>query len=284
MSNLTRRVLFAVIAAPLAIVAIYVGDAVLVTVLSTIAALGAWEYCRIARAAGADPLDGVAIVAAALVPLVVHAQRHGWLHWHVNGVAVAALAVLGLTIFVRGPGRRPLLSAATTVFGVAYVAMIAYVYTIRYHDYVVDAAGGTALVMLPILLTWATDIGAYAFGRMFGEKKLIPHVSPGKTVAGAVGGVVATVVLCWAYSRYVMLPLAHLGFTTGGVLIFGIVISVVAQIGDLAESLIKREAGIKDSSNIIPGHGGVLDRFDSMLFVLPVAAMLLRPLLSAARF
>jgi phosphatidate cytidylyltransferase len=111
---------------------------------------------------------------------------------------------------------------------------------------------------------------------------LIPDVSPGKTVAGAVGGIVATVILCWAYNAYVLLPYAHLAFRPVGTIIFALVVSVVAQIGDLAESLIKREAGVKDSSQIIPGHGGVLDRFDSMLFVMPVAVLLLGWLLNAA--
>lgn len=282
MSNLTRRVLFAVVAAPLAIVAIYLGDAVLATVLSVIAALGAWEYCRLARAAGADPFDAVTIVAAALIPILVHGERLNLVHLNVTHVAVAALAVLGAAVFFRGPTRQPLLSAATTVFGVAYVSMIAYVYEIRYHDYVVDAVGGTTLVMLPILLTWATDIGAFAFGRMLGEKKLIPDVSPGKTVAGAVGGMVATVIVCWVYNAYVLLPYAHLAFRPVGTIVFALVVSIVAQIGDLAESLIKREAGVKDSSQIIPGHGGVLDRFDSMLFVMPVAVLLLGWLLNTA--
>jgi phosphatidate cytidylyltransferase len=195
---------------------------------------------------------------------------------------IAALLLFASAIFLRGPERRPLFAVATTIFGVVYVSMVAYVYDIRYDDYVVDARGGTALVMLPILLTWATDIGAYAFGRVFGERKLFPSVSPGKTIAGAAGGIVLTVVVCGAYVQYILHPFAQLTFTPIGELFFALSVSIVAQVGDLAESLLKREAGVKDSSQVIPGHGGVLDRFDSLLFVLPVAAILLGNLLIPA--
>jgi phosphatidate cytidylyltransferase len=94
-------------------------------------------------------------------------------------------------------------------------------------------------------------------------------------VAGAVGGLVASMLVAWIYARSVLVPVASLGFTPWGALGFGMVISLAAQIGDLFESLLKREGGVKDSSRIIPGHGGILDRFDSLIFVLPVAYLLL---------
>ena len=94
-------------------------------------------------------------------------------------------------------------------------------------------------------------------------------------MAGAVGGLVASMVVAWLYARFVLVPVASLGFTPWGALGFGAVISLAAQIGDLFESLLKREGGVKDSSHIIPGHGGILDRFDSLIVVLPVAYLLL---------
>jgi phosphatidate cytidylyltransferase len=282
MSELAKRTAFAVVAAPLGILAIYVGDAVLATILSLIAALGAWEFCRIAKAAGAEPFEEIAIGAAALVPLLVLGVHNRKLSISITHVALAILVVFASAIFFRGPNRRPLLSSATTIFGVAYVAMLAYVFDLRYHDYIVSAAGGTALAVLPLVLTWATDIGGYMFGRAFGEKKLFPSVSPGKTIAGAVGGMVLAVVVCWIYVKFVLQPVAQLSFTPLGIVLFAVALSVTALIGDLAESLIKREASVKDSSTIIPGHGGILDRFDSMLFVLPVAALLLQHLLIPA--
>jgi len=134
---------------------------------------------------------------------------------------------------------------------------------------------GGALLVFPLVITWASDIGAYFVGRAIGGRKLIPSVSPGKTVAGAVGGLVASMLVAWLYAGAVLVPVASLGFSPWGALGFGAAISVAAQIGDLFESLLKREGGVKDSSRIIPGHGGVLDRFDSLIFVLPVAYLLL---------
>ena len=131
------------------------------------------------------------------------------------------------------------------------------------------------VVALPLALTWGTDIAAYFVGRAFGKRKLMPSVSPGKTVAGAIGGLVAAVLIALAWERLVLRPVAQLGMRPWNTILFGAVVSVAAQVGDLAESLLKREAGVKDSSHLIPGHGGVLDRFDSLLFVLPVAYLLL---------
>ena len=112
-------------------------------------------------------------------------------------------------------------------------------------------------------------------GRLVGRRKLIPSVSPGKTVEGAAGALVVTIAICWLYVTYALRPAAQLALAPWAVVIFGAAISVTAQVGDLAESLLKREAGVKDSSRIIPGHGGILDRLDSLLFVLPVAYLLL---------
>jgi phosphatidate cytidylyltransferase len=171
---------------------------------------------------------------------------------------------------------RPLTAVATTIFGALYTgATLSYGYLLRYHDYAVGAAAGTALLMLPVLLTWVQDTGAYAVGRTMGRHKLIPGVSPGKTVEGAVGGILITILASWLYTRYALVPLAQLALRARDIVLFGLLISIAAQVGDLAESLIKREAGVKDSSRIIPGHGGILDRFDSLLFVLPVAYLLL---------
>ena len=108
-----------------------------------------------------------------------------------------------------------------------------------------DVPSGGLLLLLPLLVTWASDIGAYACGRTFGRHKLIPSVSPGKTIEGAVGGLVASVLVAWLYSRFLLRPDAHLGFRWEpiGVIAFGALVSVAAQIGDLAESLMKREGG-----------------------------------------
>jgi len=278
-SELTRRVLFAVIAAPASIAIIYFGDWALAIVLSVLAALAAWELFRMARETGALPLEPAGIGLAALLPIAVHAQRLGIYTLSNTAIVTMVLLLFASTIWLRGPTGKPLSSVSITAFGVLYAGLFSYIYALRYHDYAVGAAAGTALVFLPVLLTWTTDVGAYAFGRTFGRKKLIPSISPGKTVEGAVGGLGLAIVICLLYVRFILMPYAQLGLTIQGAVLFAIVISVAAQTGDLAESLLKREAGVKDSSSIIPGHGGILDRFDSLLFVMPVAFLLLGRLL-----
>lgn len=279
MSELTRRIIFAVIAAPASIALIYLGDWALAIVLSVLAALAAWELFRIARETGALPLEPAGIALAALLPIAVHGQRLGVYTLSLTAIVAMMLVLFSSTIWLRGPSGKPLSSVAITVFGVMYAGLFSYVYALRYHDYAVGAGAGTVLVLLPVLLTWSTDVGAYTFGRTFGKRKLIPSVSPGKTVEGAVGGLGLTIVICLLYVRFILMPYAQLGLTFKGAVLFAIVVSVAAQTGDLAESLLKREAGIKDSSRIIPGHGGILDRFDSVLFVMPIAFLLLGRLL-----
>jgi phosphatidate cytidylyltransferase len=278
-SELTRRILFAVIAAPASVAIIYFGDWALAIVLSVLAGLAAWELFRMARETGALPLEPAGIGLAALLPIAVHAQRLGIYTLSSTAIVTMVLLLFASTIWLRGPTGKPLSSVSITAFGVLYAGLFSYIYALRYHDYAVGAAAGTALVFLPVLLTWTTDVGAYAFGRTFGRKKLIPSISPGKTVEGAVGGLGLAIVICLLYVRFILMPYAQLGLTIQGAVLFAIVISVAAQTGDLAESLLKREAGVKDSSHIIPGHGGILDRFDSLLFVMPVAFLLLGRLL-----
>ena len=293
MSELALRILFSVVAAPLALWIVLAGGAPLAALLAVVSAIGAWEFFRIARGSGARPLDDVGIALAGLVPLAVHAHYLGLLAFRPALIALLVLALLASTIWLRGVDGRPLGTAAATMLGVVYTAgMLSFGYAIRYHDVVrgydlvaarriglgpfgLQIAPGGALLIFPLVITWASDIGAFFVGRAIGGRKLIPSVSPGKTVAGAVGGLVASMLVAWLYARAVLVPVASLGFTPWGALAFGAAISVAAQVGDLFESLLKREGGVKDSSRIIPGHGGVLDRFDSLIFVLPVAYLLL---------
>jgi phosphatidate cytidylyltransferase len=256
------------------------GDAPLATLLAVLAAAGAWEFYRLAGHAGARPLARSGIVVAALVPLAVHAH---FLRLYTVPTTVAVLVVLawlGLAVWRRGIEGRPLVAVAATVLGVAYVAVpLSYAYALRYFEYAVGRAGGTAVLMLPVLATWASDIGGYAAGRTLGRRRLIPSVSPGKTVEGALGALAAAGALAAGYAHWVLPRVAQLGFAPGRAVAFGVLISVVAQLGDLVESLLKRDAVVKDSSQLIPGHGGVLDRVDSLLFVLPASYLLLGGLL-----
>ena len=283
MSELAKRVASALVGAPIAVACIWYGDAALATLLAAAAGIGAWESYRMARNAGGAPFMRTGIVLAAIVPLVVHAHVLRVGTPSLTAGVMVVLGLLALAIWRRGVSGHPLLAVATTLLGVLYVGVpVAYGYALRYFDWAVGRAAGAAVLLLPVLCTWASDIGAYAAGRLIGGPKLIPSVSPGKTISGSIGGLIASATLAAAYAPLVLRPYAQLGFAPGRALVFGLLVSVAAQLGDLVESLLKRDAGVKDSSSLIPGHGGVLDRIDSLLFVLPVSYLLLGQLLLPA--
>ena len=275
MSDLAKRILSALVAAPLALIMIYIGGLPLAVFLAAVSAGCAWEFYRIAAAGGVEPLDPLGIPLAGAVPLAVYSAAVGLYSPSLAVPAVVVLIVLAAVIWVRGPQRRPLGAASATVMGILYTGgLLSFGYALREHPYAVGRRAGSALVAFPLVLTWASDIGAFFVGRAIGGRKLIPAVSPGKTVAGALGGLAVTILASWAYVRFALAPLASLTMTLPATILFGLITSVAAQIGDLVESLLKREAGVKDSSRLIPGHGGLLDRLDSLLFVLPAAYLL----------
>ena len=282
MSELTRRVLFALVGAPLTVALIFIGGWVFAAALGAVAAIGAWELLRITRTGGAEPMEMPGIVLAAAIPLAVHASYLGVFDVSLTIAVLVFLALLASVIWTRGVAGRPLVSFSVTLVCIIYPALVSYMYPLRYHPYAVGALAGTVLVMFPISVTWATDTGAYVFGRMLGKHKLIPAISPAKTVEGAIGGLIVAIVGAWVYAQFFLKPFAQLGLSPTGLVIFGIAVGVFSQLGDLTESLLKREAGVKDSSGLLPGHGGILDRFDSLLFVLPVAYLLLGSLLLPA--
>lgn len=128
-----------------------------------------------------------------------------------------------------------------------------------------DPLLGAQMVFYATLVTWATDSGAYLAGVSLGRHPLLPRVSPSKTWEGAVGGLVGATLVGWLCARGFAVFMTPLAGAT-----LGLVVGLAAQLGDLVESLLKRDAGTKDSAELIPGHGGILDRFDSLLFTVPV--------------
>lgn len=168
------------------------------------------------------------------------------------------LVIIGslLYMFVGFDNRKPE-EAFLTAFGVLYVGYFSF------HIILIDQTAYPTLIWLVILTAFGTDIFAYFTGYFFGKHKLSPSISPKKTIEGAVGGVVGSVILSVTFILIVQANLIFHG------LVMGILGSVISQFGDLTASIIKRKIGIKDYGNLIPGHGGVLDRFDSVLFTAP---------------
>jgi phosphatidate cytidylyltransferase len=283
MSELAKRVAFGVVAAPTVVAVVWLGGAWLAALIAILAGIGAWEFYRLALGSGTRPLSGHGIILSTLVPLFAHARFLGLWVPDVTMLMLVVLELFTVSLLVRGADSKPLEVVGTTILGIFYTGgMLSFAYALRYHPYAIDAATGTALVALPLVLTWTTDIGAYALGRMIGGRKLLPSVSPAKTVSGAVGGLLLAVVMCLAYVQFLLKPFGQLAMTIPGTIVFAVVVSAAGQVGDLVESMLKRQAGVKDSSHLIPGHGGFLDRADSLLFTLPVGFALLGWLLIPA--
>lgn len=265
---------------PTVIWLVWLGGAPFAILISAASGIAAYEFYRLAIAAGSVPLWGHGVILSAAVPLFTFGRHLGFWVPEVSVVMLVILELLTVALWARGAHGKPLEAVGITVLGVFYTGgMMSFTFALRYHPYAIGAAAGTALLLLPFLLTWGTDIGGYTFGRLLGGRKLMPAVSPGKTVAGAVGGLVLAIIIAVTYEHFALRPIAQLGMLLQGSILLGIVVSVAGQVGDLVESMLKREAGVKDSSQLIPGHGGMLDRIDSLLFTLPVSFALLSWLL-----
>jgi len=295
-NNQAQRVATAAVAIPLAAVAVWYGGLPLVALIAAIAWLGTGELFSLGERAGVRALRGLGMLLAALVPLVtwvvvtpldsglspiegfvatVLSPIWLWVQWPLAVLLVPVL-VLTFVLFRRGPGQRPLAAAALTLLGPVYCGLLpSALLLIRFAGGPDRSLAGAGLVFFPLAVTWLCDSFAMWGGKAIGGPKLWPEISPGKTRSGSVAGLVGGVATALAYVPLVLTPLGH-PIPLLEAAVMGLVISVVAQLGDLVESLFKREAGVKDSGALIPGHGGVIDRFDSLYFVLPVTTLLFR--------
>lgn len=248
---LLTRILSALVLAPLVLLDIYAGGAWLDALMVVVSGLMGWEWARLCGAGKIGPGGFVAIVTLIGVPLVfaLGASQHALIEL-LAGCA-AALVVTWLT--------RPK-QAAWIAIGTLYIggAALSFLWLRNVPE------EGRNLVFWLLAVVWATDIGAYFAGRGIGGPKLAPRISPNKTWAGLAGGVASAAIIG-------VLAAELLGQDAVLLAVGGMVLAVVAQGGDLLESWCKRIYGVKDSSHIIPGHGGILDRVDGMLAVLPVA-------------
>lgn len=298
MTNNLARVLVAAVAIPLVVLVIWVGGVAAAIVVAVLAGLGARELFGLSRANGLRPLAGLGIGLSVFAPLATwmllgptsgdltrsaglgDASLPGlplWLfaQWPLV-VAMVPPLVLTATLLRRTAEERPLEAAAVTTFAPFYCGILpSAILVIRYGTGPGRDWGAVWLTLMPLAITWLCDSFAMWGGKLIGGPKLAPSVSPGKTRAGGLAGLAGGMLAALAFVPVFLVP-AGRPVPLAQAAIIGLVLAVVAQIGDLAESLFKREAGVKDSSHLIPGHGGVLDRLDSLYFVLPVAALLYR--------
>lgn len=279
-NELAQRLGAAAVGVPIAVAVLYTGGWIMAVALALIAALGADEFYRLSRHGGIEPLAIPGIAGAGLLVLVsgFEPTLTGTAPW-LWVITIALLLVsAAAAIFKRGVGGHPYGAVAATLTGAAFTGgTLLHAIFLRHllETGVVPGVGGnwagTALVGFAIGLTWLNDSGAYIVGTAIGRNKLIPSVSPGKTVEGSIAGLLFAVVAGALYGELVLGNLVGLPFGVWEGALGGALLAAGAQIGDLAESLFKREAGVKDSGRLIPGHGGILDRFDALFYNLPIA-------------
>lgn len=223
--------------------------------------LGAWEFSRLCPAGTDYGLSLLTVIGA--------------LAWHVGvtstwgvagvGAAVGGAALLRVALH-PAEFRVTLLQAAWIVLGTAYVgALLSFASPLR------AVPEGRQLIYFLVFTTWAGDIGAFYIGSRFGKQLLAPRISPKKTVEGALGGMAVTMVVAMAGSPWIWPRL-----TWPRAAVVGLLLAIMGMLGDLCESAVKRGAGVKDSGDLIPGHGGILDRLDSLIFACPVLYALVR--------
>ena len=245
--DLRKRVLSAALLAPTALACIWLGANAWMGLMAVAAGGLAYEWVALCNERPWRLPGAVVPVAVLLAGLVAVLERERW-----------AVVVLGLgTVLAWLLGGRRALGAGVLYVGLASVALI----WLRG-----DGAAGRANVLFLVVVVWASDIGAYAAGRLLGGPKLAPAISPGKTWAGAAGGLLAAM-LVGEVAAQALGAAAH-----GWAALVAGLLGVAAQCGDLLESAIKRHFGVKDSGRLIPGHGGLLDRLDGLLTAAPAAA------------
>jgi phosphatidate cytidylyltransferase len=275
--NLVQRIVVATIAIPLVAGIIWLGGWTLAATLAVLGVLGAREIYAFGRRQGIEALERTGWIAAAAIPLIAYWSRGGGAGPALYLGALWLMLALAIAMARRGPSGRPLTSVSITLFGCVYASgMLAVLIAIRHGSGAAyRPVAYVLLTLFPLVITWICDTAAMAVGSAVGGPRLAPILSPKKTQAGAIGGTLGGVITALALGKFV-LNRQGWSFSAGQLLLFGLAVSIVGQIGDIAESLFKREAGIKDSSSLIPGHGGVLDRLDSLYFVIPTAAGLYR--------
>ncbi|MFQ5601092.1 MAG: phosphatidate cytidylyltransferase [Candidatus Krumholzibacteriia bacterium] len=271
LSGLGTRVLSAAVFGPCLVIIAWRGEHYFVLLVNLLLVTAVWEFQRMVAAKGLEPDAFVGFTSAVVFPWAVYLGGGVWADVALAGLLVAML----IRATLRAEARDAILRAGVTSFGFLWLVWLgSHLVSLRElpRTVVRPDASGFAFVLLAFVFVWVSDTGGYLVGSLLGRHKLAPGISPGKTVEGSVGAIVLTlaagVAASWTFLASVLTPFS-------GALL-GLLASVVGQIGDLLESLLKRDANVKDASHVIPGHGGVLDRFDSVLFVGPLLYYALR--------
>jgi len=277
---LKYRIITALILIPIVIAALFLLPPVGFAVVNIVVCmLAAWEWGQFSGFASRSQRLWLAILCGLLLTAMMWSLPAYQQLDHlalVNGSLWFSLAwwIAAFVLVVAYPGSAALWRNSRTlrlIFGLLTIIPFFWgMLSLRLYGYAENHYNGAWWLLYVMLLVWGADSGAYLFGKLFGKHKLAPKVSPGKTWEGLVGGLLTSALISWLFGRY-----APLDVVPSTLLICSIIAALASVLGDLTESMFKREAGIKDSGNLIPGHGGIMDRIDSLTAAVPVFACLM---------
>lgn len=252
-----ERIITALVMAAIFIPVVYTGGWLLGSIIAILAIIGLSELFKM-KGNNILSIEGV-ISIVALMGFIFSAELKGILPQNFNSdmwIHLAAIILLIQTVFSKNNFSFD--DAAVSILGIIYIGF-------GFKSLLETREIGLDLLILVLITIWTTDICAYLFGRKIGKHKLAPNISPNKTIEGSVAGTVSAILVAGIYLYFIEVA----GATTWTLVLMAL-LSMAGQFGDLVESAFKRYYNIKDSGNIFPGHGGVLDRFDSILFVFPI--------------
>ena len=268
---LKKRVITTLVIIPLPVAAIWFGEPWFTALMAVVAVLGVTEFYRLAVASRASPLVHIGVVLTLLFIISRNPDLLSFLAPRFDpGLLIPLLLMLAIALpmlwlLIRPRTGTAFVNWAWTLGGILYVGwLLSHLVSLR------GMTGGMNWVFLVILANAASDTTAFFIGRSFGRHRLAPRISPNKTWEGALAGVAGAMVFSLLFTAPRLFaatnPLYVEGFICWQALSLGLLVSVFGQLGDLAESLLKRHAGVKDSGRLLPGHGGILDRMDSVIF------------------
>lgn len=260
------RVLTAAIGIPIVVGVTYFGGIVFVGVIAVAAIVAQLEFYDLQRKIGWKPSSVLGIVLSLVIILRYE------ISWNEPVLILVVLAILA-DLLRSGPENNPLSRLAGTIMGAVYpVWLFSYFTSIRLGlDATLSAVDAFGMTMMLMILVWVSDSSAYFVGRSFGQTPLAPTLSPKKTWEGSLAAVPSAIIAALIFK---LLWLSFLSWTD--VIALALIAGAWGQVGDLAESALKRSAGVKDSGSILPGHGGMLDRLDSLIVVVPLYYLYLR--------
>jgi phosphatidate cytidylyltransferase len=263
-----KRVLTALILAPLVLVLVFLGPMWLITAaVAAVAMLAGWEFLALTEHRGAKPPRFLTLGTIGLL----FAANYQWPDETLTVFGLFCIVLLAYCTFAS-PVDRALADATSSIFALFYLGL-----TLIPIPMLRAQSNGPSLLAFLFLTVWAGDTVAMYAGRAFGRAKLAPNLSPNKTWAGAVGSIVGAVAvagillaLSSVLAQWNSVKLSFADEAWWYWLVLAVIVNVAAQVGDLAESALKRSAGVKDSGTLLPGHGGILDRIDALLLAAPV--------------